>query len=110
MVSLFEQFKEECVRETAYKKLSDFDIGTYPIIKFQFSKSKYGKEGRRLSVIFHNEPEKSTIVHLPDRFLNIVKTDADIMELNQKRYNLIYKGIDVQQRNKYLIGLEEATD
>ena len=106
MSSLFEKFENECENKMEYKKLSEFAIGVYPITRFQFSRSNFG-EGRRLSIIIPITPKTTTIVHLPDRFLHIVKTDEDIIEMNSKKYNLNYKGMDPQQRNKYLFNLEE---
>lgn len=111
MASLFERFNAECDRKLVFKKLSDLNIGPHPIFKFQFTKSLFGKEGRRLSVVLYDENENSNaIVHLPDRFLNIVKTDDDINQMNSEKYNLIYMGIDVQQKNKYLIRLEAVSN
>lgn len=108
MTSIFEKIQKECQNKTEYKKLSEFEIGVYPITEFKFTRSNFG-EGRRLSIIMPIKSDTTTIVHLPDRFLNVVNTDEEIKELNCKKYNLNYMGMDPKQKNKYLFNLDEVT-
>lgn len=109
MASVFELLQQECDRQTVFKKLSDLEIGEYPITKFQFVKSLFGKEKRRLAVVLPlDDPTITTIISLPDRFLDIVKTEEQLNELNAEKQILVYKGIDVNQKNKYLIGFTKA--
>lgn len=108
--SVFELLQKECERKIVFKKLSDLQIGEYPITKFQFVKSLFGTEKRRLAVVLNLDGDKtiSTIISLPDRFLDVIKTDEQVAELNSQNHILVYKGIDTEQKNKYLIGFEKA--
>ena len=72
--------------EYEFKKLCDLEIDKiFKTSNFTIIKTRYGN---KLSVILD---DKFKII-LPDRFMNIIKSEEDLENLNSKTYNLIYKG------------------
>ena len=82
--------------EYEFKKLCDLEIDKlYKTSNFTILKTKYGN---KLSVILDEELK----MIFPDRFMNIVKTDKDLENLNSKSYNLIYKGERSLNNGKFI--------
>lgn len=103
MESAFE-YLQLASEDKEYKSFSDLEIGKYRVECFKIFQSKFGQ---RL-VVFLDE---KTYVYLPQRYFEVISTNAQVMELNRSQYIMDYQGKDPKKKNRIIVDfIKETSD
>ena len=84
-----------------YVKVTDLAQGEgYRVSSFYRMDTRYGE---RLCV----QLEDGSRVTLPKRFIDFVSTEEKLELLNQKKYEMVYKGININKKNMIILDFIE---
>lgn len=95
----FNLLKVACLKKNKESKLlkwDQFPTGVYKVDYFKMIET--ANFGLKLQVHFELKEQKHHVV-LPDRFVEKLTQDAQVQELNKRKYNMVYDGKDKSHYN-----------
>lgn len=96
-----EALKQACKVQT-FKSFENIVPGEYRVQEFAFVETKFGRKIKVETETFY--------CFLPTRFLVFINTSEHIDELNSNPQVMIYKGKDVQRKNRLVLDFQPVAD